>query len=412
MPSAKPSVLLINRVYPPAKGATGRVLRDLAQEMARAGWTVSVLTTGEKSFEERDGAITVHRVAAPQIPRGVFAYAMAWVKLYRGAMKMPRHDLCVTMTDPPLLVTVGRRFAKKKRCSHMHWCQDLYPDLFPSVGIKVPGFILKALSRTARRSMNKSGKVIAVGRCMARHLAHTGVETNRISVIPNWPDAELLDQAAPHHQRFDVRLKQNVTMARAPETLLRDDSPRFRILYAGNIGRAHPMNAILEAAEHLSIYPEIEFAFVGEGPNHDRLAVERARRGLNNIKLMPFQPASCLKDLMESGDLHLISMRDDAAGLLVPSKFYSAIAAARPTIYIGPQETEIGRMIRDYGCGAIVPPGDGQTLAQAILYFRTDSEAWFHAQQGAEAAAADSRPVKSILSIMREAENTILSRVA
>ena len=47
MPSAKPSVLLINRVYPPAKGATGRVLRDLAQEMARAGWTVSVLTTGE-----------------------------------------------------------------------------------------------------------------------------------------------------------------------------------------------------------------------------------------------------------------------------------------------------------------------------------------------------------------------------
>ncbi len=413
MSSAKPSVLLINRVYPPAKGATGRVLRDLAQEMARAGWSVSVLTTGEKSFSEKDGGISVHRVAAPQNPRGIFGYALVLLKLYLAAMKLPRHDLAVTMTDPPLLVAVGRRFARKKRCAHMHWCQDLYPDLFPSIGVKMPDFVLNALSRSARRSMNKSGKVIAVGRCMARHLAHTGVETNRISVVPNWPDAELVDASSvPHARRTDVRLKQNVTLSRPPEMLLRDDSPRFRILYAGTIGRAHPMKAILEAAEHLSIHPEMEFAFVGEGPSHDRLAAERARRGLDNIKLLPYQPASCLKDLMESGDLHLISMRDDAAGLLVPCKFYSAIAAARPTIYIGPQDTEIGRMIRDYGCGAIVPPGDGKTLAQAILYFRTDSDAWFSAQQGAEAAAADSRPVKSILSIMKEAENTIMTRVA
>lgn len=412
MPSAKPSVLLINRVYPPAKGATGRVLRDLAREMARAGWAVTVVTTGEKSFTEKDGGITVHRVAAPTDPRGIFSYARVWLKLYLAVMKQPRHDLAVTMTDPPMLIAIGRRFAKKKRCSHMHWCQDLYPDLFPSIGVHMPGFMLKALSRSARRSMNKSGKVIAIGRCMARHLAHTGVESNRISVIPNWPDAELVDPSAAVVPRSDVRMKDHVPMARPAESLLRDDSPRFRVLYAGTIGRAHPMKAILEAAEHLSIYPEIEFVFVGEGANHARLATERARRGLHNIKLLPYQPASCLKDLMESGDLHLISVRDDAAGLLVPSKFYSAIAAARPTIYIGPHDTEVGRMIRDYGCGAIVPPGEGATLAQAILYFRNDSDAWFSAQQGANAAADDSRPVKSILSIMKEAENTIHSRVA
>lgn len=411
MPSQKPSVLLINRVYPPARGASGRVLRDLAREMARAGWQVSVLTTGEKTFTEKDGGITVHRVAAPLNPRGVISYSRVLWKLFRGAMKQPRADLVVTLTDPPLLVTIGRRFAKKKRCSHLHWCQDIYPDLFPSIGVKMPDFVLRSLSRVARRSMNKSGKVIAVGRCMARHLAHTGVETGRISVITNWPDIELVD---PNRKlvRNDHRIQDNVPMARPTEALLRDDSPRFRVLYAGNIGRAHPIKTILEAAEHLSIHPEIEFVFVGEGPQHERLAQERARRGLQNIKLLPYQPASCLKDLMESGDVHLISMRDDAAGLLVPCKFYSAIAAARPTIYVGPADTEIGRMIRDYGCGAILQQGDGKTLAQAILYFRNDSDAWFHAQQGAEAAAADSRPVKSILSIMKEAETTIQSRVA
>lgn len=411
MPSAKPSVLLINRVYPPARGASGRVLRDLAKEMARAGWTVSVLTTGEKSFTEKDGGIEVQRVKAPLDPKGMISYGRVLFKLYRAAIKRPRPDLIITLTDPPMLVTLGRYVANKKRCAHMHWCHDLYPDLFPSIGVRMPDFVLRSLSKSARRSMNKSGKVIAVGRCMARHLAHTGVETGRISVIPNWPDIELVDHTNKP-KRNDIRLKDNVPMARPPETLLRDDSPRFRILYAGNIGRAHPMKTILEAAEYLSEYPEIEFVFVGEGPSHDRLSQERARRGLQNIKLLPYQPASCLKDLMESGDLHLISVRNDAAGLLVPCKFYSAIAAARPTIYVGPAETEIGRMIRDYGCGAIVNQGDGQTLAQAILYFRNDADAWFHAQQGAEQAALDSRPVKSILSIMKEAETTIQTRVA
>ena len=411
MLNAKPSVLLINRVYPPARGASGRVLRDLAKEMTRAGWTVTVLTTGDKSFTEKDGGVTVQRVRAPLNPKGIISYGRVLWKLYRAAMKQPRHDLVITLTDPPLLVTIGRRFAKKKRCSHMHWCHDLYPDLFPSIGVKMPNFVLRALSRSARRSMNKSGKVIAVGRCMAKYLAHTGVETGRIATVPNWPDLELVDPNRMQ-RRNDVRIKEHVPMARPAEHLLRDDSPRFRILYAGNIGRAHPMRSILEAAEHLSINPEIEFVFVGEGPNHDRLALERARRGLQNIKLLPFQPASCLKDLMESGDLHLISMREDTAGLLVPCKFYSAIAAARPTIYVGPADTEIGRMIRDYGCGAIIPQGDGVTLAQAILYFRNDPDAWFNAQQGAEQAALDCRPVKSILSIMKEAETTIQTRVA
>lgn len=410
MASFKPSVLLINRVYPPARGASGRVLRDVAREMARAGWNVSVLTTGHKSFTEKDGSIDIHRVKASQNPRGIMSYSNILWRFYRAALKLPRPDLVITMTDPPMLVTVGRAISRKKRCGHVHWCQDLYPDLFPSIGVKLPDFVLRALSKTARRSMNKSGKVIAVGRCMARHLAHTGVETGRINVIPNWPDIELVDPNAK--PKRDVRLKNNVRLAKPTEELLRDDSPKFRVLYAGSIGRAHPMKAILDAAERLAEHPEIEFVFVGEGPNHDRLAVERARRGLENIKLLPFQPASCLKDLMESGDLHLVSVRDDSAGLLVPCKFYSAIAAARPTVYIGPADTEVGRMIRDYGCGAIVNQGDGETLAQAILYFRHDPDAWFNAQQGAEEAARDSRPVKSILSLMKEAENAIQRRVA
>lgn len=407
MRSAKPSVLLVNRVYPPSKGATGRVLRDLAREMARAGWTVTVLTTGEKTFSEKDGTILVKRIGANKNPRGLFPYLSILFKFCWALFREPRHDLIVTLTDPPFLVVLGRRYAKRRRCAHLHWCQDLYPDLFVPIGVKFPQFVLKWLGRLSRRSMNSTGKVIVIGRCMAKYLAHTGVETNKISVITNWPDLELVEQ---NNNTAPVNIKKHIPMAKPSQELFRNDAPRFRVLYAGTIGKAHPMKSILEAAEHLSIHPEIEFVFVGEGAAHDRLAAERAKRGLENIKLMPYQPASYLKDMMESGDVHLISAKDETAGLLVPSKFYSAIAAARPIIYVGPAETEIGRMIRDYGCGAIIPQGDGKTLAQAILYFRNEPDAWFNAQQGSIAAATDCRPVKSILSIMKEAEHVINTR--
>jgi hypothetical protein len=51
-----PSVLFLNRVYPPVRGATGRVLRDLARSFAADGWSVTVLTTGPERSKKKTAA--------------------------------------------------------------------------------------------------------------------------------------------------------------------------------------------------------------------------------------------------------------------------------------------------------------------------------------------------------------------
>ena len=38
---SKPSILLINRVYPPERGATGRMMQDLSRVLHENGWRVS-----------------------------------------------------------------------------------------------------------------------------------------------------------------------------------------------------------------------------------------------------------------------------------------------------------------------------------------------------------------------------------
>lgn len=404
-PMRRPSILFINRVYPPERGASGRMLRDLARGFVRDGWNVTVLTTGAQPKMERDGAVRIQRIAAPARPRTIMGSLRLLWGLWRAGMAMPRHDLVVTLTDPPFLVVAGGMIAKVKRCRHIHWCMDLYPDLLPVLGVRMPENIYSFLSRMTRKAMRDCDRVIVVGRCMARSLTHRGFDAKQISFIPNWPDYELLAT----RKRAQCASAFNGGEDQTPEPVFRDvQNPKFRVLYSGNLGRAHPLETILGAAEILSeTHKDIEIIFVGDGVQFERLAAERARRGLENIRLLPWQPISRLRKLMESGDVHLMSMADEAAGLLVPCKLYAALSVGRPAILIGPAHSEAGRVIDDFQAGAVVPQGEPALLADMIARFRSDGDVWFKAQEGAIKAGRIYQPDDAIRAWIERAQSVV-----
>lgn len=227
----KPSVVFFNRVYPPARGATGRILRDLARAFARDGWDVTVITTGPRSRTERDGAVRVIRLKATGQGKSLFFYGRVWLKMLLAGLSLPRRDLIVTMTDPPLFVVAGRLVAKAKKSAHINWCQDLYPDLLPAVGMRIPAPVMKFFKVSSRRAMKSCDKVVVVGRCMAKHLTHSGMDPRRVAVIPNWPDAELAG-GATRRRLLRTKLAEQVSGARPYEKLFRDAEPKFRVLYS------------------------------------------------------------------------------------------------------------------------------------------------------------------------------------
>ncbi len=443
----RPSVLFINRVYPPSRGATGRVLRDLARSFAREGWQVTVVTTGPKAMRERDGGVRVIRIKASQNP-GMFGYIKIWLMMMFTALRLPSFHLFVTLSDPPLLVLIGQMVKVFKGSRHIHWCHDLYPDIFPVLNYSFPRIVLRFLKRRTLKAMREADKVIVIGRCMARNLTYDGIDPRHITMIPNWPDEELslkgdgkTQDNAPQHDSFSDHPSQNAdddaddiylngmpqtpdqgqqALAHKPdassdggvqkmngskpyEDQLKTE-PKFRVLYAGNIGRAHPMDTILGAAEILiESNPEIEFVFVGDGAGFDKLANDRARYHLDNIRLLPFQPSNRLRETMESGDLHIVSVKDEAAGLLVPSKVYSALAVQRPCIFVGPHNSEAAKVINDFKAGTIVPQRQPEALADAIRAYRMSGELWFEAHEGALKAAQIYVPSEAINAWMERA---------
>ncbi len=411
----KPSVVFLNRVYPPVRGASGRVLRDLARAFARDGWQVSVITTGAKPGQERDGSIRITRLKSPLRGKTVRSYLRVWLRILWEGLTMPRPDLVISLTDPPLLAVAGDLIARRHRARHIHWCHDLYPDILPALGMELRERPMRFFRNLMRKTLRRADRVVVIGRCMARHVQRLGVESRRITVIPNWPDSELMAPNARTRRPISGRVAfraahahQLPPEARPFEALFQDKDPKFRVLYSGNLGRAHPVQTILEAASILNkSNPEVEFVFVGDGPLFDRLAIERARRGLENLRFLPYQPASRLRELMESGDVHLITMKHEAAGYLVPCKLYASLAVGRPSILIGPNHAETARVIDDYQAGAVVPQGDPQRLAQAILNYRLNSEAWFAAQEGARRAGRVFVPYEAMAAWIARARDAV-----
>ncbi len=86
----------------------------------------------------------------------------------------------------------------------------------------------------------------------------------------------------------------------------------------------------------------------------------------------PYQPRELLSQSLSVADVHLISLRPELEGFIVPSKYYGIAAAGRPAIYIGKPDGEIAHILRESNTGFVVEPGDGEGLAELLIAYAND----------------------------------------
>ena len=95
---------------------------------------------------------------------------------------------------------------------------------------------------------------------------------------------------------------------------------------------------------------------------------------MDGVEFRPYAPREDLALSLSAADVHLVSLRPEMEGLVVPSKIYGIAAAGRPAIFIGDADGEIARVIARYDFGRTVAQGDGPGLARAILEFAGQPE--------------------------------------
>ena len=187
------SVLFLNRVYPPDHGATGQLLAELTETLVQEGWRVSILAAGNAPPSTLNLQLSVQRVRGLPFTRAALwkralAYASLYPALLWRGLRLPRHAVVVTLTDPPLLLLLGPLLKFWKRARLVHWAQDIYPEVAEELGVvRRHGLVAGVLRSFSTWALRRHDRIIVVGRCMQERLIARGLDKDKITVIPNWP---------------------------------------------------------------------------------------------------------------------------------------------------------------------------------------------------------------------------------
>ncbi len=348
------------------------MLSDLAFALAADGYAVHVVTSRLRyddpsaALPERETikGVEVHRVRTTGFGRGnLGGRALDYFSFYVAAtarlLRLVRAgDLLVAKTDPPLISVPAGWVAGWRGARLVNWLQDLFPEVARALGMDLAkGAVGGWLLWLRNRSLQGAAMNVAIGEGMRRRLLDLGVDPARIAVVHNWSD--------------DARIRPLAAVAN-PLRLEWGLADRFVVGYSGNLGRAHESGTLLAAAELLRGQTDIVFLFIGGGASLEGLRAEAKRRGHLNLMFRPYQPTERLGESLTLPDVHLVVLRPEMEGLIVPSKFYGIAAAGRPTVFVGSPEGEIAGLLSSGSAGLAVAEGDGAGLAGAILRLRDD----------------------------------------
>jgi glycosyltransferase involved in cell wall biosynthesis len=249
---------------------------------------------------------------------------------------------------------------------------DLHPDASLALGrMSRRHPVVAGLAWLSDMVYRHADKVVVLGPYMADRIAAKRVRDERIVTIPVWSRR---DEIYPL-PRSGHPLREALGLA-----------DKFVAMYSGNLGLAHSFDEIVAAARQLRDSSQIVFLIVGDGPRLAEVRSAQQAGNLTNIRFLDSFPRNQLHLSLTVADVHLISLRAETSGIVVPGKLYGAMASGRPMVFIGPDHCESADTVRQAECGLTLRLGDTAGLVEALTRLASDPDG--SAQMGRRGRAA------------------------
>lgn len=282
------------------------------------------------------------------------AYGKAWIR----RLKSTPADVVIACNLPLVSMYRFARYARRAKVPYVMWHQDIYSSgLGGELRRKLPRPIASVGARVfvhmEAYSARHASHVVAIGDAFKEVYPAWKVDPDKVSVIPNW---------APLDKVFPVAR----TNARSAD--LFDDEDSLRLVYAGTIGRKHNPKLLVEllrAALERGI--PASMVVVSEGEAAEELAAIAAAEPSLPLRVLPFQPAAELPDVLGSADVLVALLEPDATKFSIPSKVLSYMAAGRPILGLMPEENPAAVDILATGGKVASPTSEGAHSAVGWL---------------------------------------------
>ena len=354
-------LLLVNRHYGHPQVPTGRMLADVAQELANRKHSVTVFTTVSSYAGTQHGArirngVRIHYAWSLKEQYRLLNWLLFLVEAFMVAL-VSKWERCLILTDPPFLglcAVAGTRFGLAARKVYW-WTMDLYPESLCAAGVIPAGGVVDRVLRWINEiTLRHTNALICLDSAQVRRLAEYRwfrPSPHSYRVIRPWDDRAM-----------------GKTIRKDNRFLIKSGLLGVRIaLYAGNLGEAHCYSDILAAARLLSQEGRTDWRILFVIRGVKRKQLELAASQIPCISVLDYQPPELTADLLSSADVHLLTMSPGWEGIVVPSKLYGMLKTGRPILFIGPEDCGTAQEITTSGAGVVLAPDSPARVVVEML---------------------------------------------
>ena len=361
-------ILLLNQCFYPDVVSTAQHLTDLAVALAERGHSVTVVASRRgydnpsKRFpacEEWRG-ITIIRIPSLALGkktklRRALGFASYLFSCVLQLAILPKFDVVVALTSPPLISFLGALFVRLKGGRFVFWVMDLNPDEAIAAGwLRERSAAARVLGSMLHYSLQHAERIVALDRFMLRRIVDKGIPEKKLVIIPPWSHDDTVQYDPDGRQSFRAR---------------HGLSEKFVVMYSGNHSPCHPLDTLLQAAEQLAAHRTIAFCFVGGGSEFNKVRGFAKERQLSSIVCLPYQPLDQLAASLSSADIHVVVMGEPFVGIIHPCKIFNILAIGLPCLIIGPPESHLSDIVREtdlFGRARTVSHGQAETLVKHL----------------------------------------------
>jgi glycosyltransferase involved in cell wall biosynthesis len=333
---------IITQLFYPDETSTGYVMTKIAEKLTEIGQVNVICGTSNyqsknlNTHEKLNGKINLLRVQTPNFNKNkllgrvfIFFYFTTSV-FFKIISRVKKQETIVLVTNPPTLLFVVGLMKKAFKFKLIIILQDIFPENAAASGIlNKKAFVYKFILRFMNFGYNQADKLIACGEDMAQYFTANGIDSNKISVIPNWADHELILPGLniDRNEYFNMDLNDKVI-----------------IEFAGNIGRVQGLNLFLNLFEKTN-NDKLVLIIIGDGANKKNIQKHIQDKNLKNVFLFSSKPRNEQNAFLNSCDIGLVTLCNGMFGLGVPSKVYNIMSAGKPILYIGDKKSEVDKYI-------------------------------------------------------------------
>jgi glycosyltransferase involved in cell wall biosynthesis len=339
---------IITELFHPDEVSTAQILTDVAIEYAKSE-EIHVLSgpSGyEKSYHSKskdlNPKIVIHRIALPDLSKNnlyqrVLRLFLLTVKMSFFIFKnIKRGDTVLQVTNPTFLILTTSVLKSVKGFKLDILVHDVFPEnLIPAGIINKKSFGFKLLSKIYNHAYSKANRLIVLGEDMKQlMISKVNNKSVKVDIISNWADDNI--KPIPFFNR-DEYLRINTVN-------------KTVIGFAGNLGRVQGILEFLEIFLE-SNNSNLELVIIGDGALKNNIKDILNERQVKNVHLLGSKPRKEQLQFLNSCDIGLVVLKKGMKGLGVPSKTYNIMAAGKPLLYIGDEDSEIDNYVSDFDCG-------------------------------------------------------------